>query len=229
MRSLPNSFAPLVMIPILTNAGFDSIFNAVQAEVARWNQPNNPQLASSATPTLLTLPKANTTRERGRQRRGRRNKSSSKLDRDDNNCCYCRLRGHYSRDCYKRKSEESNNDRNNSRNPSGKPPNRTTTGSNRSQYGTQNCQGRKLQFNCNSRFTTRGTVNGNINSHPQSYVVQRHDNAPASHEFYCNVAKYRSHIALLSQSKLDSAYIDSGATHHFSIRVSRSFGTNASK
>eukprot|EP00737_Agarophyton_chilense_P002448 gb/GEZJ01002792.1/.p3 GENE.gb/GEZJ01002792.1/~~gb/GEZJ01002792.1/.p3 ORF type:complete len:141 (-),score=18.24 gb/GEZJ01002792.1/:87-509(-) len=95
-RSLPISFAPLAMKSNLTDSGFDSIFNAVEAEVVRRKNPNDLQQASSDTPpTPFKLPIANKTMKRGRQWSGRRNKSSSNRGCDEKNCYYCRRRGHY--------------------------------------------------------------------------------------------------------------------------------------
>jgi len=102
LRSLPPSFSPLAMVSDLTEIKFDKLVSAVQSEIARRSNPNNPQQGNGQlkahSTTLTGKRKASV---RNRTSRIKKNGWSSNIT-----CYYCHKRGHRISDCYKRQNDE---------------------------------------------------------------------------------------------------------------------------
>lgn len=210
------------MMSNLADTAFDSLANAVEAEVVRRKNFDNLQQAS--TPSTSTQPKANTARNSERKLRGYQcNTFSSPEYSTDENCYYCARRGHYASEGYKRKRDEANDngdtdsgDKCNNTDNLNRQSNQSPTQTPCSHLGpSDKHRDRNRQSSWKSHFSPIREDNGDKSNNHRSYVAQKRDDLPPLLGCGCNMATFKSQVVHFSQSKFNSVYIDSGATHQF--------------
>ena len=88
IRSLPTSFSPLAMVSHLTDASFNNIVTAVEAEIARRSNPHNPQ---SSTAPSARLSQTNAGNSSGKKSRRKKQKPQGGITKTSKrgNCYYC--------------------------------------------------------------------------------------------------------------------------------------------
>ena len=108
IRSLPVSFSPLAMVPHLTDAFFNNIVNAVQAEIARRSNPHNPQSTSTPTAKLSQSKAGNASGRKSRRNKKQNLQGGVKKNTRRDNCYYCGKLGHYCNVCRKSIADQRN-------------------------------------------------------------------------------------------------------------------------
>ena len=216
-RSLPDSFAPITITLSSVGLGLTQFLAAIRSEVDRRKSKNG-----STSNVLPGLPQAHA-------------KAAQKHDGPfKGNCHYCGKPGHMQRHCRTRILEEARNNRGRGRyRGRGRDRGRwRDRGRGRQYNGYQGHeQGNQGEGNKKNQSTPWGGDNGgwggNDNDNArQAYLAGVRDalkqsEAPPSapkgpyRGFMAKLKAPASNIACLSVKKVDIAYIDSGATHHF--------------
>ena len=97
------------MVSHLTDASFNNIVNAFQAEVSRRSNPHNPQSSSTPTAKFSQAKGSNTSSRKSRSNKKQNLQGGVKKKSRRDTCYYCGKPGHYSNVCRKRIADQRNN------------------------------------------------------------------------------------------------------------------------